>query len=92
VGASEYVRSTLIARARAGAGVLLVSEDLDELLAVADRLVVMYEGRIVGAMSTMGADIDRLGMLMAGRTDDSLVAHAMTAEQPATTGGPGSPG
>ncbi|MBX3028802.1 MAG: ABC transporter ATP-binding protein [Chloroflexi bacterium] len=76
VGASEYVRSTLIARARGGAGVLLVSEDLDELLAVADRLVVMYEGRIVGSMATADADVDRLGMLMAGRLRASQAGTA----------------
>ncbi len=76
VGASEYVRATLLGRARAGAGVLLVSEDLDELLAVADRLVVMYEGRIVGAMTTADADTDRLGLLMAGRAHASGEAHA----------------
>ena len=51
----------------AGAGILLVSEDLDELLALADRLVVMYEGRIVGEMPAGDADLERLGLLMAGR-------------------------
>ena len=67
VGATEYVRSELLARRDAGAGILLVSEDLDELLAIADRLLVMYEGRLVGAMAVADADPERLGMLMAGR-------------------------
>jgi ABC-type uncharacterized transport system ATPase subunit len=67
VGATEYVRSQLLERRANGAAVLLVSEDLDELLALADRLVVMYEGRIVGEMPTAKADVARLGMLMAGR-------------------------
>jgi general nucleoside transport system ATP-binding protein len=67
VGATEYVRSQLLARRAAGAAILLVSEDLDELLALSDRLVVMYEGRIVGAMAVADADIERVGMLMAGR-------------------------
>jgi simple sugar transport system ATP-binding protein len=67
VGATEYVRSELLARRAAGAAVLLVSEDLDELLALADRLVVLYEGRVVGEMPAAGADPERLGMLMAGR-------------------------
>ena len=67
VGATEYVRSELLARRDAGAGILLVSEDLDELLAIADRLLVMYEGRLVGAMAVTDADPERLGMLMAGR-------------------------
>ena len=67
VGATEYVRSQLLERRAGGAAVLLVSEDLDELLALADRLVVMYEGRIVGEMPAAQADVARLSMLMAGR-------------------------
>ena len=67
VGATEYVRSEILARRASGAAVLLVSEDLDELLAIADRLVVLYEGRIVGEMQAREADPDRLGLLMAGR-------------------------
>jgi simple sugar transport system ATP-binding protein len=67
VGATEYVRSELLARRHAGTGILLVSEDLDELLAIADRLLVMYEGRLVGEMAIADADPERLGMLMAGR-------------------------
>lgn len=67
VGATEYVRAQLLARRAAGAGILLVSEDLDELIELADRLVVIYEGRIVGEMAVGGADPERLGLLMAGR-------------------------
>ena len=67
VGATEYVRSQLLARRAEGAAILLVSEDLDELLALSDRLVVLYEGRIVGETSVTDADPEQLGMLMAGR-------------------------
>jgi len=67
VGATEYVRSQLLARRGEGAAILLVSEDLDELLALSDRLIVLYEGRIVGEMTAADADPERLGMLMAGR-------------------------
>ena len=67
VGATEYVRGEILARRAAGAAVLLVSEDLDELLALADRLIVLYEGRIVGRMAVGEADPERLGLLMAGR-------------------------
>jgi simple sugar transport system ATP-binding protein len=70
IGATEYVRSELLARRAAGAAVLLISEDLDELLALADRLIVLYEGRIVGTMRAGEADPDRLGLLMAGRAAD----------------------
>lgn len=67
VGATEYVRATLLERARAGAAILLVSEDLDELLALSDRLVVLYEGRVMGTLSAAHADPEHLGLLMAGR-------------------------
>jgi simple sugar transport system ATP-binding protein len=68
VGASEYVRGELLARRGAGAAILLVSEDLDELLVLCDRIVVLYEGRVVGEMAAATADRDELGLLMAGRT------------------------
>ena len=70
VGATEYVRSQLLARRAAGSAVLLVSEDLDELLALADRLIVLYEGRIAGEMRAEDAERERLGLLMAGRAAD----------------------
>jgi simple sugar transport system ATP-binding protein len=67
VGASEYVRQELLARRRDGAAILLVSEDLDELVSLSDRIVVLYEGRVVGLVDASAADPERLGMLMAGR-------------------------
>jgi simple sugar transport system ATP-binding protein len=67
VGASEYVREQLLARRREGAAVLLISEDLDELLSLSDRVIVLYEGRVVGRMTSSEADPEQLGMLMAGR-------------------------
>ncbi|MDP8905711.1 MAG: ATP-binding cassette domain-containing protein, partial [Chloroflexota bacterium] len=67
VGATEYVRRTLVELRGAGAAIVLISEDLDELLALADRLVVLYDGRIVGEVDASEADPDRLGLLMAGR-------------------------
>jgi ABC-type uncharacterized transport system ATPase subunit len=67
VGATEYVRTELLTRRSAGAAILLVSEDLEELLGLSDRLIVFYEGRIVGSMRAADADAEQLGMLMAGR-------------------------
>ena len=67
VGATEYVRGELLARRAAGAAILLVSEDLDELLALSDRLIVLYEGRVMGELPADGADREHLGLLMAGR-------------------------
>jgi simple sugar transport system ATP-binding protein len=67
VGATEQVRNHLLAERQRGTAVLLISEDLDELLALSDRLLVLYEGRVVGEMPTSEATAERLGMLMAGQ-------------------------
>lgn len=67
VGAAEFVHTQLLARRAAGGGVLLISEDLEELLALADRVVVMFDGRIVGEMPVADATPEALGLLMAGQ-------------------------
>lgn len=66
VGAIEFVRGLLDAHRRAGCGVLLLSEDLDEIRALADRILVLYEGRIVLERSGGTADLTELGLAMAG--------------------------
>ena len=45
---------------------MLISEDLDEVMALSDRLVVMYEGRVMGRMSREDATIEEVGLLMSG--------------------------
>lgn len=71
VGATAAVRDHLLAQRSDGTAVLLISEDLDELLALADRILVMSEGRIVGAMPADEADTETLGLLMAGRVEEA---------------------
>jgi len=66
IGATEAVRKELVAQRDAGKAVLLVSEDIDELLTVADTIAVMYDGRVVGSMPAAGADPEEIGLLMAG--------------------------
>ncbi len=66
IGATESVRKELVAQRDAGKAVLLVSEDVDEILSVADTVAVMYDGRAVGVMPTAGADPEEIGLLMAG--------------------------
>jgi simple sugar transport system ATP-binding protein len=66
VGAIETVHAYLRTAAANGVAVLLVSEDLDEILALADRVVVMYEGRIVGDVDPEKTDVEEIGLLMAG--------------------------
>lgn len=68
VGATENVRRILVNERTNGAAILLISEDLDEIFAIADRIVVIFEGRIVGEMSDDEADRDKIGLMMAGAT------------------------
>jgi simple sugar transport system ATP-binding protein len=66
VGAIETVHTYLREAAASGVGVLLISEDLDEILTLADRIVVMYEGAILGEFASAEADVAEIGLLMAG--------------------------
>ena len=67
VGAIETVHDYLLDAADAhGVGILLISEDLDEILALADRVVVMYEGAIVGEATPGKTTVEEIGLLMAG--------------------------
>ncbi|WP_426571911.1 ABC transporter ATP-binding protein [Aquihabitans sp. McL0605] len=66
VGAIETVRDLLGAAADGGAGVLLLSEDLDEILSLSDRIAVIYEGRILAVVDRADADVEELGLLMGG--------------------------
>ena len=66
VGAIETVHEHLRAAVAAGVAVLMVSEDLDEVLALAHRIAVMYEGRIVAVLDAAGATREEVGLLMAG--------------------------
>lgn len=67
VGACEYVYAQLRALREAGSGVLLVSEDLDELIGIADRIVVLSGGRLVGEVAAAHATREALGVLMTGQ-------------------------
>jgi ABC-type uncharacterized transport system ATPase subunit len=66
VGSIEFIHRQIISQRDAGLGVLLVSSELDEVLALADRVAVMYRGRIVAVLDGEDADRDRIGLLMAG--------------------------
>ncbi len=66
VGAEEYIRSLLLERRHAGTAILLISTKLDEILSLSDRILVMEKGRIVGEMPRQEADIEKIGLLMAG--------------------------
>ncbi len=66
VAASRFVHDQLLARRAAGAGILLISADLTEILTLADRIVVLFAGRLMGEVPGDDADPERLGLWMAG--------------------------
>ncbi|HPS41335.1 MAG TPA: ABC transporter ATP-binding protein [Anaerolineaceae bacterium] len=66
VGATDYVRTKLLEQRDSGAAVLLLSEDLEEIMALSDRIAVIYSGRIVGTLSAQEATAEKLGLMMAG--------------------------
>lgn len=66
VGATEYVHGKLLEQRQNGAAILLISEDLDEILALSDGIAVIYEGEIRGIVPRGEANAERLGLLMSG--------------------------
>jgi len=66
IGAIEFIHGRLVALRDAGAAVLLVSVELDEILTLADRILVMHDGHIAGELSPEGATEQAIGLLMAG--------------------------
>ena len=74
VGSIEYIHRRLVEQRDAGAAILIVSTELDEVLAVGDRIAVMFDGRIVGILSGPDATYENLGLLMGGATFGGGVA------------------
>jgi simple sugar transport system ATP-binding protein len=66
VGATEYIRGLLLSLREKGKAVLLVSEDLEEIFELADRIAVMFGGRIVAVVDRDKASVEQVGMWMAG--------------------------
>jgi simple sugar transport system ATP-binding protein len=71
VGAIETVHKLLLKQREAGMAVLLISEDLDEILMLADRVAVIYEGRISASIPAEEARIDELGLMMTGTSAEA---------------------
>jgi len=69
IGATEYIHQRLLDQRAQGTATLLISEDLDEILALCDRIAVLYEGRIMGVVERAQATAEQLGLLMAGVAD-----------------------
>jgi ABC-type uncharacterized transport system ATPase subunit len=78
-GATRFVVEQILALRDAGAGVLYISTELDEVLTVADRIGVMHGGRLVGVMPREDADLTRLGLMMAGALAEASGASGARA-------------
>jgi len=66
IAATQYVREKIVEKKKAGCAILLISEDLDELLSLSDRIAVIYEGSIMRIFESEKADLKEIGLLMAG--------------------------
>ncbi|MGQ9665985.1 MAG: heme ABC transporter ATP-binding protein, partial [Anaerolineae bacterium] len=66
VGATEYIRRQMVEARSAGTAILLISTELDEVLSLSDRIAVIYEGEIMGVLSAAEADLQEIGLMMAG--------------------------
>ena len=76
VGAIEYIHKQLVARRDAGDAVLLVSLELDEVMNLSDRILVMYEGEIVGEVDPKKTSVEELGLYMSGAKRDHQEARS----------------
>ena len=76
IGATEYIHQRLLEQRAAGTAILLISEDLDEICSLSDRIAVMYEGHIVGVVERDQAAVEQIGLMMAGVSMDEALQHA----------------
>jgi len=66
IGATEQVRQVLLAQRERGAATLLISEDLDEIMMLSDRILALFNGKVMGILDAENADIGEIGLMMAG--------------------------
>ena len=84
VGAQEFIHNRIVAERDRGTAVVIVSTELDEVLALADRIVVLYRGKIIGELP-YGASRDEVGLMMAGVPAEQ--AHEQAVEKPSVMAG-----
>jgi simple sugar transport system ATP-binding protein len=77
VSAIEFVHRTLIEQRDAGVAILLFSTELDEIMALSDRIAVMYDGQIVDVVAAQDADVHEIGLMMGGTYPDMQAEGAV---------------
>ena len=85
VGAVEAVWKELLSARQEGKAILLISAELEELLNLADRIAVMFEGRIMGVVDAAGASVEEIGLMMAGITPGAASAASAKEARPGET-------
>jgi simple sugar transport system ATP-binding protein len=85
VGSIQYIHRQVVAKRDEGVAVLLNSSELDEVLALADRIAVIYRGRIVGVVDRADASRELIGLLMAGAVDEAAEVEPAEGEEEAVT-------
>jgi general nucleoside transport system ATP-binding protein len=73
IGATEYIHERLLMQRDAGTAILLISEDLDEIRTLSDRIAIIYEGNIMGIVDRNAATVEQIGLMMAGISMDEAV-------------------
>ena len=87
VGSIEFLHKRIVAERDQGTPVMIVSTELDEVIELADRIAVLYKGKLVGIVPA-GTGRDVLGLMMAGLSPDDAQADTATKHQPAAGPGP----
>jgi general nucleoside transport system ATP-binding protein len=75
IGATEYIHQRLLEQRANGTAILLISEDLDEICTLSDRIAVMYEGQVIGIVERGQATVEQIGLMMAGVPLQNAVAQ-----------------
>jgi simple sugar transport system ATP-binding protein len=87
VGSIEYIHRRIVEQRDAGAAVLIVSSELDEVISLADTIAVMYQGKIVGTLAAAEATLEELGLLMGGAHPEEASAEELQAAVAASRSG-----
>ena len=81
VGSIEYIHRRLVEKRDQGAAVFVVSAELDEVMSLADRIIVMFDGKIMGVVPTGQATKEDLGLMMAGVQPDTISPEPIASER-----------
>lgn len=76
IGATEYIHQRLLQQREEGTAILLISEDLDEIQVLSDRIAVLYEGCIIGIVERDQATVEQIGLMMAGISMTEAMQHS----------------